>query len=59
VAAALVNAIVALFPRPTTMTQAGLNIHIDRTPWAAQGQPDGNGFWMVPVTIRYRAEVFS
>lgn len=58
-ASALTNAIEALFACPTTMTQTGINVHIDKTPSAAQGKPDGNGFWMVPVSITYRAEVFS
>lgn len=58
-ASALVNSIVSLFPRPTTITQGGINVHIDNTPSAASGRPDGNGFWLVPVTIKYRAEVFS
>ena len=58
-ASALVNSIVNLFPCPTTIKQGSINVHIDTTPSAASGRPDGNGFWMVPVTIKYRAEVFT
>lgn len=57
--AALAKAIEELFPRPTTLQQGGLNVHIDKTPSIAAGAPDGNGFWMVPVTIEYRTEVFT
>lgn len=58
-ASALVNSIVGLFQVPTTITQGGINVHFDNTPSAARGRPDDNGFWMIPVTIRYRAHVFS
>lgn len=58
-ASALTNAIEALFACPTTMTQAGINVHVNKTPSAAQGRPDGNGFWMTPVTINYHANVFT
>lgn len=58
-ASALSAAIAVLFKCPTTITAAGLNVHINRTPSTAKGAPDGAGFYMVPVSIRYDADSFT
>ena len=55
----LAKAIEVLFKCPTTITKLGLNIQILQTPSIAQSRPDGAGFWMTPITIKYSANDFS
>lgn len=57
--AAIAQGIEDLFPCPTTLAKGGINVHIDSTPAIGPGANDGNGFWMTPLTIRYRTEVFT
>jgi len=52
------DALIALFPRGG-MTQNGLTINIDYTPTRAKGMNDQNGFFFIPVRIRYREDVFG
>jgi hypothetical protein len=55
----LAKAIEVLFKCPTTITKVGLNVRIQQTPSIAQSRPDGAGFWMTPITIKYSADDFS
>jgi hypothetical protein len=55
----LAKAIEVLFKCPTVITKQGLNVRIMQTPSIAASRPDGNGFWMTPVTIKYSADDFS
>lgn len=55
----LAKAIEVLFKCPTTITKQGLNVRIQQTPSIAQSRPDGAGFWMTPITIKYSADDFS
>ncbi|KQQ40465.1 hypothetical protein ASF61_06850 [Duganella sp. Leaf126] len=55
----LAKAIEVLFRCPTVLTKQGLNVRIMQTPSIAQSRPDGNGFWMTPITIKYSADDFS
>lgn len=57
-AEAIADALIALFPRGTGMTQNGVTINIDYTPTRAKGLNDQNGFFFIPVRIRYRDDVF-
>ena len=57
-AEALADAIIALFPRGS-MTQNGTIINIDTAGWRTQGLNDENGFFFIPVRIRYRQDVIS
>lgn len=57
-ASALTKAIEELFPRATALPRANINVRIDSTPTVGPGGAD-EGFWMTPITIKYRAEVFS
>jgi hypothetical protein len=57
-AEAVADAIIALFPRGG-MTQNGTLINIDTTGSRAQGLNDINGFFFIPVRIRYRQDVIS
>lgn len=57
-AEATADAIIALFPRGA-MTQNGVTINIDYTPSRARGINDENGFFFIPVRIRYREDVFG
>lgn len=55
----LAKAIEVLFKCPSTITKQGLNVRIQQTPSIAQSRPDGAGFWMTPITIKYSADDFS
>ena len=55
---ATADALIALFPRGG-MTQNGVAINIDYTPTRAKGLNDQNGFYFIPVRIRYREDVFG
>jgi hypothetical protein len=55
----LAKAIEVLYKCPTTITKLGLNVCIQQTPSIAQSRPDGAGFWMTPITIKYSADDFS
>jgi hypothetical protein len=57
-AEATADALIALFPRGG-MTQNGVTINIDYTPTRAKGLNDQNGFFFIPVRIRYREDVFG
>jgi hypothetical protein len=57
-AEAIADALIALFPRGG-MTQNGKTINIDYTPTRAKGMNDQNGFFFIPVRIRYREDVFG
>ena len=57
-AEAVADAIIALFPRGS-MSQNGTIINIDTTGSRAQGLNDVNGFFFIPVRIRYRQDVLS
>lgn len=57
-AEAIADAIIALFPRGG-MVQNGVTINIDTTGWRSQGLNDDNGFYFVPVRVRYREDVLS
>jgi len=57
-AEATADALIALFPRGG-MTQNGTTINIDYTPSRAKGLNDQNGFFFIPVRIRYRQDVFG
>lgn len=57
-AEAVADAIIALFPRGA-MIQNGVTINIDTTGSRAQGLNDVNGFYFIPVRIRYREDVLS
>jgi hypothetical protein len=57
-AEARVAAIVALFPRGLVMTNVGITITVEATPAVAHGFRDRDR-WRVPVSVRYRAEIFS
>lgn len=57
-ASALTRAIEELFSRSTTLSNGNINVHIDSTPTVGPGGTD-EGFWMTPITIKYRAEVFD
>jgi hypothetical protein len=57
-AEAIADAIIALFPRGG-MVQNGVTINIDTTGSRAQGLNDINGFFFIPVRIRYREDVLS
>lgn len=57
-AEAVADAIIALFPRGG-MTQNGTLINIDTTGSRAQGLNDINGFFFIPVRIRYRQDIIS
>lgn len=58
-ASSITKAITELFKCPTTIPKNGLNVRINRTPATAQGMSDGDGFWMVPVTIWYSLDDFT
>lgn len=45
------------FKRGTTMTSGTVKVIVERTPDIGQGRRDGDR-WMVPVKIRFYAEVF-
>jgi hypothetical protein len=45
------------FRRGTTMTSGTVKVIVERTPDIGQGRVDGDR-WMVPVKIRFYAEVF-
>lgn len=55
----LAKAIEVLFACPTTIQKAGLNVHINQTPAIASSHPDGEGFYMTPVTIKYDSNDFG
>jgi hypothetical protein len=55
-AEALADAIVALFPRALVMNRSGLDIQVSNTPSASPGTPEP-GLYVVPINIRYRAEI--
>jgi hypothetical protein len=55
---AIADALIALFPRGG-MTQNGKTVNIDTTPSRAKGLNDQNGFFFIPVRIRYREDVFG
>lgn len=57
-AEAIADAIIALFPRGG-MIQNGVTINIDTTGSRTQGLNDVNGFFFIPVRIRYREDVLS
>jgi hypothetical protein len=57
-AEAAADAIIALFPRGG-MVQNGVTINIDTTGSRAQGLNDINGFFFIPVRIKYREDVLS
>lgn len=57
-AEAVADAIIALFPRGG-MVQNGVTINIDTTGSRAQGLNDINGFFFIPVRIKYREDVLS
>ena len=47
-----------LFPRGLVLTQDGVTITIEKTPAIGTGFRDRER-WRVPVSVRYRAEVFN
>src|SRR6266571_6477486 len=55
-AEAVADALIALFPRGG-MVQNGVTVNIDTTGSRAQGLNDENGFFFIPVRIRYREDV--
>lgn len=55
----LAKAIEVLFKCPTTITKSGLNVQILQTPFISQSRPDGAGFWMTTITVKYSANDFS
>lgn len=55
---AVADALIALFPRGG-ITQNGKTINIDVTPSRVKGLNDQNGFFFIPVRIRYREDVFG
>ena len=57
-AEAVADAIIALFPRGS-MSQNGTIINLDTTGSRAQGLNDVNGFFFIPVRIRYRQDVLG
>ena len=57
-AEAIADAILDLFPRGS-LTQNGAIINIDTTGSRAQGMNDENGFYFIPVRIRYREDVIG
>lgn len=57
-AATRAELIKATFKRGTTMTSGSIKVIVDRTPEIGQGRPDGDR-WMIPVKIRWWAEVFA
>lgn len=54
----IADALIALFPRGS-ITQNGTVVNIDTTPSRTQGLNDINGFFFIPVRIRYRQDVIS
>lgn len=57
-AEAIADAIIALFPRGS-ITQNGVIVNIDTTGSRTKGLNDTNGFFFVPLRIRYREDVIS
>jgi hypothetical protein len=57
-AEAIADGLIALFPRGG-MTQNGTIINIDQTGSRAKGINTQNGFFFIPVRIRYRQDVFG
>jgi hypothetical protein len=57
-AEAIADALIALFPRGS-MAQNDVVINIDYTPSRAKGLVSPNGFFFIPVRIRYREDVIS
>lgn len=57
-AESVADALIALFPRGS-LTQNGVIINIDTTGSRTQGLNDQNGFYFIPVRIRYREDVIS
>lgn len=55
---AIADAIIAAFPRGS-ISYNGTIINIDITGSRAQGLNDANGFYFIPVRIRYRQDVIS
>lgn len=56
---AITGPIEALFACPTTIVKNGLNVNINQTPAISRGLPDGAGFHMTPITIKYDVNSFS
>lgn len=54
----IADALIALFPRGF-ITQNNTTINIDTTGYRVQGLNDQNGFFFIPVRIRYRQDVTS
>lgn len=46
------------FARGTPLTAGGISVTITSVPSVAKGDPE-NGYWKVPVTIRWQAQVSS
>ena len=57
-AAARAEAIRIAFKRGTTMTSGSIKVIVTATPYIGQGRTDGDR-WMVPVKIRWKAEIFT
>jgi len=47
-------AIVAAFPAGVSFVYNGLTVRVDRS-WPGPGMPDANGWYKVPVSIRYHS----
>jgi len=54
----IADAIIALFPRGS-ITQNGVVVNIDTKGSRTQGLNDDNGFYFIPVRVRYRQDVIS
>lgn len=49
----------AAFSRGTTMTNSGVNVVVMGTPEIKKGFPGDRGWWIVPILIRWYAEIFN
>lgn len=57
-AEATAEAIIAAFPRGLIIPSTGFSVQIDNTPSITAAQIS-QGWYMVPVPIRYRADIFN
>lgn len=57
-AATRAEAIRALFPRGATFTNGGITVQIDEATEIGTGRQEGDR-WMVPVKVRWHADIFT